>query len=517
MPPTVVQGLPGYKATKRKLTEVERRCHLRQVREFTREADFFAAIHEPSLRYTPGKVRKGTFATFCEAQSTATVPGVRLRPKGFRPDDEGGEGWACQSVKRRNEKGRYGLRFAAKSWVEHLAWTLEPFKSRLGFWTVTVPTCALRQLKEIESGWARFSARLHQELTRRLQTKGLPKGAAKRVAWWLSVTEIQPERSKQLQMPCGHLHIVFVGKEAGKNKPWILTPEDFDDIIYVSLKSAGVQLPESKQEIQELLKAAGNVKRVKKSVEKYLGKYMTKSGAEIAGWNDPAVAGGLYVKQWWHRSDPLAVRGKAHMPVLHGDFGWWCSGKRGLLESLGLLSVRDFEAEDFRPAGIGVRAMRRDGIQIAWNLWRDLAWAEDGEKNPYVPKMLHSSMWRNWAYRHGTPSLSRPVRVGRGRDEASVLTVSIPTSNLEADNVTSSVIDGVGSSLTEICKERLELVYREVDIPEPVFVARGSIGVKCQLELPLGRLDVGSAWDVGASDSWDPYWDDPNWRGGPPR
>lgn len=511
MPATLLEVHPDYQVSKKALRESEKRLHLRRVREFAAATRFQVACHLPSRRLSIGRTWKGTRATFTEVDQTKPLPGVRLRPLASGAEASAGAPGLVSKEKTEQLKGQRGMTPQAVRWLEQQLWTLSGFRRRLSFWTVTLPDDALRQLHGIESGWQRFSARLHKQLTRRLKQAGV-------IPWWASVTEIQTKRSRGLRMPAPHLHITFVGRPARCSRGgWYLSPEVLDEIIATSLESAGVVLPEGETARRLYLRAAGQVQEVKKDVSKYMAKYVTKDAGSVSGWNAPAVAGGLYVNQWWHSSTPLKNRGRAHQPLLHGEFGHWCRAKQGQLEQLGVMTVSEFEAEDFRPAGFTIKALRRDGIELAWRIWAGVCFEASPSDKEFIPHFVSSrGEWGRYPYEDGAPSLSGRVVVSPGCDVVPVAVSVVPSRKGETNHAQSVMDDRINSPVLDVVKERLELLYRKVHVAEPVFPGAGVLGVQGELDLP-GDLGAGSGWDVGPAESFDPFWDDPGWRGGPPR
>jgi hypothetical protein len=504
---------------------------VRGARAWNCEADFFAATHAPSTRYSPAKVREGRYCFFVEREQAVPLPGVRSRPKAseaasaasasglvFSDFLETGEANEAREAAgrgfgaMRGPRGGAGLSSRAEADLKHLAWTLRPMQERLSFWTVTLPTSALRALEAIPGGWEAFSRWLHKELTRQLKKAGL-------IPWWLSVTEVQPQRSFREGFICPHLHIAFVGRRSRKRNRktgkmarggWLLTPQALDGIIAGALRAVT-----GRDDFP--LGAAGQVVQVKYDVASYLGKYMSKGSEDAERWNNPATAKGLHISRWWHRSNALHIRGKAHQPVLHGHFGWFLLGYSHWVEALGLVKVREVEPDQFRPGGVAVEGLRSDGLRIAWDIWRDGNPEFTGQPNVYFPAALHHSLWGDYRMKCGNPRLSRRVTVDNCRDVVSLGVSSIPSGYLETNDRSFEMGERISSPVTDVIKERLEHLYREIDVPEPVLPSTGGLGGKAQLEFPIELGLTGSAWDLGPAESWDPYWDDPNWRGGPLR
>jgi hypothetical protein len=527
---TLVHPQRGYQAEKRYLQDTEQSVFIRQVRGLARRASFYRATHAPSRHYRPGKVWRGLEAVFVDKDDTRPLPGVRSRAKGSGPAEHSEADWACLLGENRKEedqraeaersstgltgkgdlRGAMGIPAAARREIEHSLWTLSGFKRRLAFWTITLPTPALVAMKEVKDGWAKFSARVHKELTRRLDERLV-------CSSWLSVTELQERRTSREGIPCPHLHVCFVNRRGSCRRgpgrhlgPWVLGPAELDGIIRVALLSSVGRADWN-------LSAAGNVKRVKKDAGRYLAKYMSKGGKLIEYWNQPEVAGGLRIPRWWHRSKPMKNRAEAHRPVLHGNIGWYALGHAFELEALGIAKVTQFEPDEFRPGGVKVRALRRDGIQLVVEMFLELDPFDEGGISPYVPRFLRREEdWEDWDYRYGPASLSRGVAVKRARDVVAVPPGPVPSGYSDANHGFIEMGERISGPVTDIVKERLEHLYREIEVPEPVFSSAGGLGREGQLKLPVDLGGIGSAWDVGGGDSWDPYWDTPGRKGGPP-
>lgn len=496
---------------------------VRGTRDWANELSFFNARYVPSRMYRRAKVREGTFAFFPDYEAPLPERPKLRRDAGSGAATEGStpglvfldfletvKGEAAKNGAMKGRRGEVGMTVKQQNEVRHLAWTLRPLQERLSFWTITLPKEALRALEAVDRGWESFSQRVHKELTRLLRKAGA-------IPWWISVTEIQMRRSARESLLCPHLHIVFVGRDArGRNRKtgrmrsggWHLSPEVLDGIIASALKTVT-----GRDDFP--LQSAGNVKRVKWDVGRYLSKYMTKGSGDAAYWNDVEKAKGLHIARWWHRSDAMHVRGEAHKPELHGDFGWWLNAVGPQLEALGIVSVEEREAEDFLPGGVCVRGLRRDGLRVAWNLWRELDpdWAD--EVSPFFPEKKDWRDWGDWRTKGGCPRLTRNVRI---RPRADVLPAGvsvIPASNLDPDDMSNSRFDRISSPVADVLKERFERLYREVDVSEPVFSGVGVIGEEHQGNLPLGPIRGGVEPVVRPSGGGDPFWDDTSWRGGP--
>ena len=505
---TLLPALPGYKPEVRKLTQRQRSQYGCRVRQFASDAEWWRLTHESSRRYFTGMVMKGRVAFFADWEERVLKLQGPSQAKAFGCEGEAEAPWACQIGQIRNENGRYGLTRKAGRWIEHQAWTLEGWKERLAFWTITLPSSALLQLRDIDDGWGRFQRRVYQELGRLLKKKGAP-------VLYVGVTELQPGRSAKEAMPCPHLHVLFLGKPSGKRSVWHLTPEELDGVIESACVSAGLTLPEGKEARRAFFRAAGNVKRVKRDAGKYLAKYMSKGGDSVAGWNDPALARGLFVRQWWASSKDLKMRARARMPVIHGDFAAWALCKESLLRALELVNVKEFLPQGERLGGVQISAIRRDGFEWAYRLWTEQelpGW--EGEKLFLPEKVKYADEMYVREY-DSSLQLVRSPAIRATSNKVPISVGLIPRRHSQPDVPLALDGDGFHRALTDRFKERLEFIYREVDVPEPVFGATAVLREERQTELPLAIDSAGSSWDVAPPDSFDPFWDSPSWRGGP--
>ena len=125
-----------------------------------------------------------------------------------------------------------------------------------------------------------------------------------------------------------HIHIATTGW--GRKHPkggYVLNPARMDALVDLAASYAG--LPSLDRS------AASNVQGIKKSVRRYLSKYLTKTsptkGIDVSeGWED------LVPHQWWNRSKGAKALVKGHMFRLPTAFAAFIVQRQNDLEGRGL-------------------------------------------------------------------------------------------------------------------------------------------------------------------------------------
>ena len=198
---------------------------------------------------------------------------------------------------------------------------------RLTFLTLTVPPLPSRSEEQLlASRWPDatryFLARLKRELVRHR----LPLHV-------VGVTELQSARYSASGAFCLHLHLCFVGRHrlAG---PWCIHPSWF--------RHAWGEVLEGIVGHSLYLGACENVQMVRRSAEGYLGKYMTKAGAEIEKVREDGNEW-MLPRQWWFSTTEMKSWLKRRMSCGHA------TGQ--LLDAL----VYEALMEDTLPEGIWLR------------------------------------------------------------------------------------------------------------------------------------------------------------------
>ena len=312
--------------------------------------------------------------------------------------------------KRPSRYGLSGLPAAGRRQVWRALALLEEMRPLLSFWTVSLPTAALHALNERDT-WALFQDRVRQELARKLRAGGLPDLV-------VGVVELQPRRSRATGIPCPHLHVVFQGRKS-RGSHWALSPADLDGVISAALATAGVALPAG-IDGEAFLKSAGNVQQVRKSVQAYLSKYMTKGGNDTA----PHVGGSaenLLPRQWWFWTRTLRCWVLEHVFPMAFPFLCWVHARREELQELGLIRLRVLDLPDPRaPLTYEVNWLSTNHLAEVIGAWQDDQWDADWHRNYRLRTWQHSRLQtfpatstRSSAWRSGLCSACSPAPMGK--------------------------------------------------------------------------------------------------------
>ena len=231
----------------------------------------------------------------------------------FGSGDAGAAGLVgcAESVQRDCPPRRYGLNGLTATGRRRLTagcCLLEERRRLLSFWTITLPPEVMVELLELDS-WHVFQNAIRHRLVRRLEQRGLQPLV-------LAVAELHPERSIEAGQALPHLHVLFQGKAVGATT-WALDRADLDELIVLALAAAGV--------VVESLPWAGNVQAIRKSVRRYLSKYVSKSSHVFKGVGFLAMIGDprLCPRQWWFMSRPLLAMIEAATRCLPAEFLAW--------------------------------------------------------------------------------------------------------------------------------------------------------------------------------------------------
>lgn len=188
---------------------------------------------------------------------------------------------------RAKSTAKYGLkgisRYGCKM-VRSAAWMLQKEYGRLGltFMTLTVPALPHEERRLVALKWGEIMRQVVQKLSRLLQRAGQPKVV-------VSVTELQSARLKRYAQAYLHAHIVFPARARG-SKDWVCDVSEFRTWYKALLERV----------IGRELSALPRVetKLVRKSVEGYLGKYMTKGSEGMQGIIDDVGEDCVPGQQW---------------------------------------------------------------------------------------------------------------------------------------------------------------------------------------------------------------------------
>lgn len=197
--------------------------------------------------------------------------------------------------KARETRERKGQSFTpyGRRMVRNAAWWLEQQHGRqqLSFLTCTLPDRAIElmaQAGQTSGHWSEILRQFEQWLKRRLQAVGL-------CDFIVGVSEVQERRWVRYKKVGLHLHWVFQGRISDKSD-WAISKEEFLE-AWLRIVSAVVG-----EKIES--KSATRVERVKKSVENYLAKYMSKGGKIIQSIIEAGQREQL-PSSWWNVSNGL--------------------------------------------------------------------------------------------------------------------------------------------------------------------------------------------------------------------
>jgi len=167
----------------------------------------------------------------------------------------------------RSRKGSSGLTRHGRRQIECGTTILEQQCPRdcLTFLTLTLPPSAA--LPDKNEAQAKAKNRFTTKLTRKLRSRGLP-------TWYVGVVEYHPHRSQEAGHGIPHYHICYQGRLPGK--AWGLRPDEIKKDWYQCLANEGLCTQEGDYS------ACANVQRVKKSVARYMGKYLAKTRVSTA-------------------------------------------------------------------------------------------------------------------------------------------------------------------------------------------------------------------------------------------
>jgi hypothetical protein len=138
---------------------------------------------------------------------------------------------------------------------------MEERRACCGFWTIALPDVALQRLMELDA-WPVFQSSIRRRLAVALRTRGVP-------AQVVGVVELHPKRTASFATDLPHLHVLFRGKRH-RWQQWAMAPAEFDRIVWWALWDACCW------DVPQLVGC--QVEPVRKSVRRYLAKYLGKLG-----------------------------------------------------------------------------------------------------------------------------------------------------------------------------------------------------------------------------------------------
>lgn len=202
---------------------------------------------------------------------------------------------------KRTPRGEKGITTYGKRLVRNACHRLEKEhpKELLTFLTVTLPDVTVAESVEITRNWAEVVRQFQQSLKRLLQSAGLSGEI-------VGVTELQLKRYQSTGVFALHLHLVFQGRQ--RYGSWVLSP---------SLVRRAWSRSLSKYLTREVSSykwdCCENLQHVKKSVEQYLGKYLSKGCQDIQKIH-AADIDYVFPSSWYLCS--LSLRERVHNRVI---------------------------------------------------------------------------------------------------------------------------------------------------------------------------------------------------------
>jgi len=172
-------------------------------------------------------------------------------------------------------------------------------KENLAFVTYTVPDFAPEDMEALRSGIAQVVRRLRQSIERDLSRAGIKPEV-------VYVIEIHSERYERTGEIVPHLHFVFQSRKT-RYHPYAISKQRNTELWNRAVSNVlghAIEMP-----------WGARIEQVKKSAERYMAKYMSKSGKFaqeiIKKGQDTQLP-----KQWWGASFSLRRWVKAHIRLL---------------------------------------------------------------------------------------------------------------------------------------------------------------------------------------------------------
>lgn len=206
---------------------------------------------------------------------------------------------------KRELRGQKGISAHGKRLVRNACHRLEQEtdKSLLTFATFTLPNVSVDESLFISENWGEIQRVFIQKLGRCLRKESLPGEI-------VGAVEIQERRFERDSILALHLHLVFVGRRKGGT--WAISPSEYCELWKEVLQKYLFAAPETYD-----WRAVHNVQRVKKSVEGYLGKYVTKGVKSISRVVERFGAGCL-PSHWYTCTNSLRKRVIEHRTQVSG-------------------------------------------------------------------------------------------------------------------------------------------------------------------------------------------------------
>lgn len=172
-------------------------------------------------------------------------------------------------------------------------------KDCVTFATCTLPVLTDEEYAQVEADWSNIIDRLVKRLRYHLQKSGLSGDV-------IHVTEVHPKRSLNEGREIPHLHLVFQGRK--RKASWSIAPKKFTKFWHRALQL--------KRITQKMCLSSCQMARVRKSVSRYLSKYVAKKQPKTCKPTSPSNLRKLSLKQWWGISDSLRSSVRMNTRVL---------------------------------------------------------------------------------------------------------------------------------------------------------------------------------------------------------
>lgn len=362
---------------------------------------------------------------------------------------EGAASFEHSELEDRPLPGSCGFTRKHRTYVKRACGVLSEYRDRLGFFTSTLCPRVLEALAWVPNGWNRVVTDFRRWLSRLMKSRGLPLLA-------VDVTEIQLKRFARTGEPAPHLHMAFVIRNGrGANDKWLVSKEE--------LHEAWNRIACRVAMLEEVEYSRTEVTGVEYDVHGYLSKYLSK-GADVSTipWEKWV---GIRPSRWWNQTPALKAAVDARTVVVPGNVVRFIELNRQVLLDQGLVKVFRRGAPADKPIG-----------EIALTVFASRSAIRD------VLYLYLQSLKRS---RDSAP-LPLEVIDGQG-DERLPVCLSVPSGDFEANSLPTIPVCHAGC-FPECTRESLELRFRNVQIPEPVFL--GALGLPeertMQLEL-LGK------------------------------
>ena len=325
---------------------------------------------------------------------------------------------------------------------------LQSFMGRLGLFTGTVNSEALKRLAICPNGWGKTTSAFRRALRQMCKRRGLK-------CLQLDVTEIQMERYRSSGEPAPHLHMVLIVRnKTGSGSPWLISGDEVQRLWDSAINSVLGGEPVATPNRTEL-------KPVKKNVFGYLRKYFSKGsetdGISWSGWE------GVRPAQWCSQSGELKAAVESMTTRHPGVFMHWL----------------ELNAESFRGRGFyHLKTYSPDDIPVG-NI------AEVQFYSPEAELVVFCRFLEDWR---------KNVRGLGGLpdeefDPVSALGLPVPSADLQAKLPRTFGVCAPGPVPDDL-RKRLDILFVDSQIPEPVFPLAVNVPKNKGAEVQLSLLPL---------------------------